>query len=353
MSVRITNKPEPPEPDNIKINPNSIVVFKPRKPSINRSHFRNLKRHEETTTTTNEFFQRPNNKTNGFLSDRAGNRLRKSIKYLLWLSGCFKIINNKMILKPSGHISFITLTLCSEQIHDDNFIKKNLLNQFFTELNKKQKGIMYIWRAEKQKNGNIHFHILCNKYIPWSWIASTWNRLLSKTGYLDRYTKKFSNLTFEEYCKTITDFKINLLPKYKIRYLKGKDCNWNNPPSTHVEDMRSAKEIVFYMSKYLTKNSHDPAKLSPKQIKTLSIQGRQYYCSTEISSIKAPTEFVSTSIERELRFLQNISPDLFLYEDFYMVIRISIEELFNLNCLVLYNIFINNLNKLKPKDLFT
>jgi hypothetical protein len=342
-----------PPPDEIKINPNSIVIYRPRQNFTGRAHFDYLKQVEETTTTKNNFKQPRSNKTNGFLSDRAGSRLRRSIKYLLWLSGSFKIQNKKIILKPSGHISFITLTLCFTQHHSDNFIKKACLNQFFTELNRKYPSIQYIWRAEKQKNGNIHFHILTNHFVPWAWIAQTWNRLLKKIGYLQQYQQKFSSMSFEDYCQTIQDYKINERPKYKLRFEKGKKENWSNPPSTHVEDMRTAKEIVYYMSKYLTKNSYNPEKMSITDVEKYKIEGRQYYCSAELSKIKAPTDFLSNAILREVDFLKKVATDRFFWDDFICVIRLPIEEIFNLGCFVLYNMFIENLNSYKPKSLFS
>ena len=34
----------------------------------------------------------------------------------------------------------------------------------------------YIWVAEVQKNGNIHFHMLVDRFIPVKWLVKVWNQ---------------------------------------------------------------------------------------------------------------------------------------------------------------------------------
>ena len=66
-------------------------------------------------------------------------------------------------------LTFITLTLPSKQIHSDNEIKSKCLNQFLIELKKNHSVSRYIWKAEKQENNNIHFHIIADKFIKWQY----------------------------------------------------------------------------------------------------------------------------------------------------------------------------------------
>ncbi|MCS7020181.1 MAG: hypothetical protein RMJ87_14205, partial [Cytophagales bacterium] len=79
----------------------------------------------------------------------------------------------------------ITLTLSSEQKHDDRTIKKVLLNHFLTELRENHNVEHYYWVAETQENGNIHFHVLIDVYIDKQKLSSIWNRIQAKLGYTE------------------------------------------------------------------------------------------------------------------------------------------------------------------------
>lgn len=69
--------------------------------------------------------------------------------------------------------SFITLTLPSTQEVSDVNIKE-CLNLFFTDLRRVYKLKNYVWKAELQKNGNIHFHIIIDVYIDYNVLLNYW-----------------------------------------------------------------------------------------------------------------------------------------------------------------------------------
>ncbi|GAH86291.1 unnamed protein product, partial [marine sediment metagenome] len=48
---------------------------------------------------------------------------------------------------------------------------------------------MYVWRAEKQENGNIHFHFIVDNFIPWNELRNTWNRIQQNLGYISRFSE--------------------------------------------------------------------------------------------------------------------------------------------------------------------
>src|SRR5690554_5071199 len=73
--------------------------------------------------------------------------------------------SNSLQSQKVRNLVFITLTLSSKQVHDDNFIKRNLLNNFIIYMGRKFDMKNYLWKAEKQKNGSIHFHIVTDVYI--------------------------------------------------------------------------------------------------------------------------------------------------------------------------------------------
>ena len=106
---------------------------------------------------------------------------RKKIRKILhcWL---FPIHSPHLREQASHHpkrplITFVTLTLVAKQMHDDNWVKRNMLNTFLQWLRDSEGIENYLWRAEKQKNGNIHFHILIDRAISWRSIRTEWNSI--------------------------------------------------------------------------------------------------------------------------------------------------------------------------------
>lgn len=128
----------------------------------------------------------------------------------------------KNVIKDYRKLNMITLTLSDTQIHSDEHIKKAMLKPFLRIIRERKVADNYLWRAEKQENGNIHFHILLDKFIDKDFITDAWNKIQEKVGYLDRFKSKFGR---------------------------------TNAPSTQVESIRNAHDTVKYISKYLTKDS--------------------------------------------------------------------------------------------------
>lgn len=79
-------------------------------------------------------------------------------------------------------IIMITLTMSGRQKHSDTDIKRHMLNRFLIHM--KRKGCReYLWKAERQVNGNIHFHIITDKCIHMDEIRIQWLRCLKSYGY--------------------------------------------------------------------------------------------------------------------------------------------------------------------------
>ena len=91
---------------------------------------------------------------NNKISSQATRKIGKAVDYLVFFATNKKIQSSANGKALNFKIAFITLTLSSNQIHSDNEIKSKLLNQFIIEAKKKWKIKNYVWRAEKQENGN-------------------------------------------------------------------------------------------------------------------------------------------------------------------------------------------------------
>jgi hypothetical protein len=139
----------------------------------------------------------------------------------------------------------ITLTLSSKQKNDDKWIKKELLELFLKWLINNKNVKNYFWRAESQKNGNIHFHILTDKYIDKKEIQDKWNSIQLKKGYLVDFYKKFNHL---------------------------------NPPSTKIQIFTTDDKGIDYLIKYVTKENN-----------YRTIEGLQLRFSNNLAQLKIPS----------------------------------------------------------------
>lgn len=181
--------------------------------------------------------------------------------------------------------SFITLTLSAKQVHSDLEIKKTLLNQFFVELRKHYKVENYVWKAELQKNDNIHFHIITDRYIDFQALRRRWNRVQNKLGYIDSFSSSMNRKSFKEYYNELKKYKdISILDAHRT-YQAGKKNNWLNPNSVDVKKVKSKKELAVYLSKYIVKEvSAD--ELTENEIERITTFGRVWGRSQSLSKLK-------------------------------------------------------------------
>lgn len=119
-----------------------------------------------------------------------------------------------------NYLIMITLTLPAKQVESDKVIKSKYLNTFLTKLRYYNVDFHYLWVAEKQKNGNIHFHLITDKYFKKETIQALWNDSLSNGTYIDEFQKKFGH---------------------------------RKPPSTKITGQQGMREPAEYLTKYITK----------------------------------------------------------------------------------------------------
>lgn len=180
-------------------------------------------------------------------------------------------------------LSFITLTLPSPQQHDDTEIKRVALNNFLNNLRVKYGLKNYIWIAEIQKNQNIHFHLVIDIYIPHQAIRYYWNRSINLLGYVDEYTRKFSQMTLQEYAA----YRNISVSEATSPFLVGVRSKWKNPGTENVKVVRNMRELAGYLQKYLTKNPLDPNSDQDKEtIERMTNFGRLWYRSRSLGKIK-------------------------------------------------------------------
>lgn len=162
---------------------------------------------------------------NGQMSAGAKKRLTKAITLLVqttkkrWL---YNEVSKRMVLH---HLSFITLTVSDPQKKlSGKEAYQKLLSHFIAWLRRTKKVNTYIWKAELQKNGQIHYHITTPAFINYQEIRDKWNNLQRKAGLLDNYAK--DHLHFDANSTDIhAVYKINDMAAYLIKYIAKQEQN--------------------------------------------------------------------------------------------------------------------------------
>ena len=187
----------------------------------------------------------------GSMSNGAKKRISKAIDILIQRSPA-KITFNPITRKYFPFdLNFVTLTISSHKNVNTDFAYKNLMKPFLRKM--RQSGnFSYIWKAEFQKRGQLHYHLATNTFLPYTNIRNSWNNLQRKHRLLDDYAKRFGH-----YDANSTDvhatYKIGNMKAYLTKYLsktdnlkvKGKtwDCStdlkqnrFSFTPSWHAEE---------------------------------------------------------------------------------------------------------------------
>jgi len=288
----------------------------------------------------------------GELSYKGSARLRLAINWLSHLSK-WQTVNYKGVLKQfKFKINFITLTLPSPQVIDyelpcgkkftyddytavapaanagfgkfhlcisDHRLKHDYFNQFLTEIRTKYKVKYYVWRAETQANGNVHFHLTLSKFIYWKDLRTIWNRILDKSDFIDRYQKKFKGLTFDEYC-IIADPRHNKSFKKLLKAWEyGNSTDWRDPNTTDVHSVKNICNIEAYLSEYYCK----------KDESRRYVDGYLWRLSECLSAMKHATITCMDNILDEFEFFCKSFQDKFKKFDYSQVLFIGISQLFD------------------------
>ncbi len=170
----------------------------------------------------------------GALSQFAKKKLKKAIGLLVAIALPKEATNFKTGKKFKFKINFITLTLPSAQGEITDKEIKHCLDNWIKRAKRKHGLKSYVWRAERQKNGNIHFHIITDTYIHYESVRNDWNDVLSPLGFIKAYQERNGN---------------------KI------------PNSTDVHSVNEVKDLTAYFLKYMSKQ--EGVKGTLKKIKSL------------------------------------------------------------------------------------
>jgi hypothetical protein len=159
----------------------------------------------------------------GKLNQKSISKLRFAINLLIAQAKWKEVENPTTKKMYRFKINFITLTLSAAQKSvTDMKIKKLMLWPFIRNMRNVYKLRSYVWRAERQKNGNIHFHFATDTYIDYAAIRDAWNFQQGKFHFIREFQQRNK-----------TEF----------------------PNSTDVKAVRNIKNLAAYLVKYMTKKN--------------------------------------------------------------------------------------------------
>jgi len=263
---------------------------------------------------------------------------------------------------PNSKIKFFVINPLSKQAQSDLFIKHKALNNFFTQLRTRFELQNYLWKAEKQKNGSIHFHIVFDKYIDYSVLQGIWNKILDGLGYIEAYRnnqKAFHKNGFRPRPELFRSWSLkNQIEAYK----SGQVSNWSNPSSTvDIHSLKKIRNAKAYLAKYLTKNndtyaafkiakasaitannghSLEPsvaAALYDSVKKMMQVQGNIWYISQSLSKLKQVQCSNDVELTAELEQLIEKFPDKVIQKEWCTVFAFDIYELIKAGCTAMCN----------------
>lgn len=160
---------------------------------------------------------------NGEMTDGAERRMKKSLSLLVqatkpkWITNP---VSGQMYLHT---VSFCTLTIGSDDDPIITMAKAKLLLTDFTDWLYHTKGVrLRTWKAELQKRGQPHFHLVFPEFIHYQEIRDKWNSIQHKHGTIDGYAKRHKHF---------------------------------RPPSTEIKKAYEKGDIVGYLSKEMSKET--------------------------------------------------------------------------------------------------
>lgn len=289
-----------------------------------------LVRHADFNPTPDRFsaprLMPSNTRLKNELSKKAKKSLKTATNWISFLSRERDVNFQNGNSYKGFRLSFVTLTLPGKQMHTHSEIVSRCLNQFLIRLRAKYGISNYVWKAELQENGNIHFHLILDRYINWKPLRYIWNQCINLLGYVSRYRETMEKLDFDEYCYWRYQTGNPRAAAVKKAWKYGKETNWQSPNTTDVHSVKKVKDLVAYVSKYLSKDIAKK-KTGPIADSIEELTGRLWYCSQSLSKLKRVKVPVSFDNRRYARLLRNCSKVLSIEVDFCELFFFRIPDL--------------------------
>lgn len=193
----------------------------------------------------------------GLITKSSASKIRNSIMLLNHITPHRYIYNPVLCKKVRFKLSFITLTLSALQEASDGYITRNMLRPFLRHFQASGNMVNYVWKAERQQNDNIHYHIVTDMFMRYNHVLDYWNKLQMKTDMVDRFQAKYGH---------------------------------RSPNSIDIRQCHSDKELDKYLSKYVAKSGK-------------KINGKVWDCSANLHNYDFPTFHIDSYVYNKITYL--------------------------------------------------
>lgn len=269
----------------------------------------------------------PKKKRSYEMSPQSQKNIKNCINWLLTCSAKRKIFRSNGSAINNFQVSFVTLTLPAKQKHSHSEIKSKCLNLFLTVMRNKYNLENYVWKAELQANGSIHFHLTFDKYFHHMQIRKLWNNCIEKLGYVTAYQNRFYDMSYEQYAAYRSQAKSFDAQRMKKSYDYGVRSKWRSPNSTDVKSVKSVEKLAAYLSKYMAKPLSNNNSSSIVQKSAKSFTGRLWFCSTSLSRLGNIQLPYSVQNMRILNMVSKIKSTFIAYRDYSKSLYFRISDL--------------------------
>jgi len=172
----------------------------------------------------------------GKLKSGAQKRLLSSLDLLVQRAEPQMIYSQKKEIWYPFRTNFITLTLTnSQRLISAKEGYASLLRPWLRYMKTKCGLKDYVWKAELQKNGQLHYHLASSTFLPQNLVRWKWNKVSKKAGLLDTFARQYGHF---------------------------------NPPSTEIKAITNVKDAKSYIAKEFQKKVQNK----------ISVKGKVFDC---------------------------------------------------------------------------
>lgn len=177
----------------------------------------------------------------GNITNHSRKNLQKALSILIQITPLRWIYNPVSAKNILFKLNFVTLTLPPDRLLTAKEVSKNCLEPTLRRM--RTLGMKhYVWKAELQQSGQVHYHIATDNFIHYAELNRVWNQHAKKAGYLDGYARRQGHFL---------------------------------PNSTDVHAVAKLGDVEGYMAKYLMKG-----------VGGAGTKGKIWDCNTELKNAK-------------------------------------------------------------------
>jgi hypothetical protein len=166
----------------------------------------------------------------------ARKRMSKAITLMSQITKPEWILNPVNGRKYFHRFSFVTLTVADDVLLTAREGYDKLLQHFLQWLRRTKKVELYVWKAEFQTRGQLHYHLVFPNFIHYKEIRDKWNELQKNAGILDKYAMKYGH--FNPNSTDIHETKgVNNMKQYIMKEM-GKSANANKLKASQVVEAK-------------------------------------------------------------------------------------------------------------------